>query len=55
MQTKVIYSKWLAAELRKLGFNLLYTDVNNNFPQFNTYVFEDSPQLQTAITSLTRK
>lgn len=52
---KVIYSKWLAYELRVRGFNLLRTGVNENFPQYNTWVFEDTVELQKAITELTQK
>lgn len=51
----VIYTKWLAAELREQGFRLIRLGVNKNFPQFNTYVFEDCEDLQIAIRQLTRK
>lgn len=54
-KTKTIYSKWLAIELRRLGFKIIRTDVNDNHPQYDTYIFEDTPQLQRAITELTRK
>lgn len=52
---QIIYSKWLAAELRKQGFRLIGTGINENFPQFITYIFEDSQELQKAITSLTKR
>lgn len=55
MEEKVIYAKWLAYELRKQGFKLIRTDINENFPQFNTYVFEFTPELDKAIAALTRK
>lgn len=55
MNEYTIYSKWLALELRRRGFKLLRTGINNNFPQYNTYIFEDSEQLQKTITALTRK
>ena len=32
MEEKVIYAKWLALELRKQGFKLIRTDINENFP-----------------------
>lgn len=44
-----IYSKKLALQLRKQGFTFLRTGINENFPQFNTYIFEDSEELQKAI------
>lgn len=50
---KVIYTRWLALELRKQGFKLLRTGINENFPQFNTYIFEDSAELDLAIGELT--
>ncbi len=42
----VIYTKRIAYELRKQGFKLIRTDINPNFPQYITYIFENSPQLQ---------
>jgi hypothetical protein len=36
---RVIYSKRLALELRKQGFVLLRTDINNHFPQYDVYIF----------------
>lgn len=50
---KVIYTKWLALALRKEGFKLLRTGINENFPQFDTYIFEDSAELDIAIGRLT--
>ena len=55
MEEKVIYAKWLAYKLRKQGFKLIRTDINENFPQYNTYVFEFTPELDKAIAALTRK
>ena len=55
MKEYTIYSKWLAYELRKQGFRIIRTEVNKNFPQFDTYVFADSEQLQNTITKLTNK
>lgn len=47
----VIYTRKLAYELRKKGFKLLRTDVNKNFPQYNTYIFEDTPELRAQMPS----
>ena len=55
MSEKIIYSKWLAFELRERGFQLLRTGVNKNFPQYNTYIFQDSIELNKAIEHLTNK
>lgn len=52
---QIIFSKWLAYELRKQGFRLIRTDINKNFPQFYCWVFEDCEDLQIAIRYLTAK
>lgn len=55
MNEKVIYSKWLAYELRKLGFKILRTDINPNFPQYDVYIFEETPRLLQELSRLTRE
>lgn len=50
-----IYTKWLALALREQGFRLIRTGINQNFPQYITYVFEDCEDLQIAIRALTKK
>lgn len=50
-----IYAKWLALALRKQGFRIIRTEVNENYPQYDTYVFEDNDDLQIAISQLTKK
>lgn len=52
MMEYTIYSKKMAFKLRELGFKLLRTGINKNFPQYNTYIFEDSADLRQAITEL---
>ena len=51
----IIYSKWLAYELRMQGYKLIRTEVNRNFPQFICWVFEDSADLQHAIRTTTEQ
>lgn len=48
---RIIYSKRLALELRKQGFVLLRTGINENFPQYDTYIFQDDEKLQDAINA----
>ena len=50
-----IYSKRLALELRLKGFKILRTGVNPNYPQFDTYIFEDSHELQMAIKNQSKR
>ena len=47
-----VYTKWLALKLREQGFRLIRTGINQNFPQYITYVFEDCEDLQIAIRQL---
>lgn len=54
VKEQIIFSKWLAYELRKQGFKLIRTDVNRNYPQFDVWVFENSTDLQCAIAYLTK-
>lgn len=51
---QIIYTKWLAYELRKQGFKFIRAEINPNHPQFYCYVFEDNKDLQIAISYLTR-
>lgn len=55
MNTYKIYSRWLAVELRKQGFKILATDINEYHPQYIVWIFENSPTLQSAITALTQQ
>ena len=50
-----IYSRRLAYALRQQGFRIIRTEVNEKKPQFDTYIFENSLDLQIAITTLTKK
>ena len=50
-----IYTRWLAVELRKQGFRIIRTEVNEKFPQYDCWVFEDSTDLQIAISYLTKR
>lgn len=51
----IIFSKWLAYELRKQGFRLIRTDINRNYPQYDCWVFENNEDLQIAIRYLTSR
>lgn len=55
MEEKIIYSKRVAYELRKLGFRIIRLDVNPHFPQFNTYVFLNTLEFQEALDKLLSK
>ena len=57
MENKIyrIYTKRIAYELRKQGFKFVGTDVNENFPQYLVYLFEDTPALHKALVEITAK
>ena len=50
---KIIYTKWLAYELRKQGFPIVRVEVNPNKPQFDCYVFAETPEFIAALVKLT--
>lgn len=50
-----IYTRWLAYELRKLGFKIVGTDVNEYHPEYTVWLFKNSPELQRAIPNLTER
>lgn len=55
MKEKIIYMPWIAAKLREQGFELLRTGVNPHKPQFDTYIFEETPELLEALTRITKQ
>jgi len=54
-QTYRIYTRWLAVELRKLGFKIIATDINEYHPEYTVWVFENNQKLQAAISKLTKE
>lgn len=54
MSEKVIYTKRIAYELRKQGFPIVRVEVNPNKPEFDCYVFAETPELMRALTALTK-
>ena len=51
----IVYTKWLALALRKQGFKLLGTGINERFPQYDTYIFEETEELHNAIYDLSAR
>lgn len=50
-KTFTIFSRKLAIYLRNKGFRILCTRPNNLYPQYDCYIFSNSPELQSAILS----
>ncbi len=46
---KEIYSMKLATYLRKLGFKIEAVEVNPYKPEFNMWLFKDTPELRDAM------
>ena len=51
----VIYSKNLAYTLRQMGFKIIDVGINEKYPQFDTYIFENTEELTQTIYKLTNK
>ncbi len=51
----VIYSKNLAYTLRQKGFKIIDVGINEKYPQFDTYIFENTEELNQIIYELTKK
>ena len=47
-----IYTRRIAYLLRQKGFKIVKTEINKNHPQFDVYIFLNSPELQAALTGL---
>lgn len=50
-----IYTRWVAVALRRLGFKILYVDVNEYHPEFDVWVFKNTDAFQKALTEITTK
>lgn len=55
MNEYTIYTKWVAYELRKRGFQIIRTDINPNKPQFSCWIFPKSKELLAALTEITNR
>ena len=55
MAEKIIYSKWVAYELRKQGFPIVRVEINPNKPQFDCWVFAETAEMLDALTKITSK
>lgn len=49
MKTKAIRSRKIAFQLRKMGFSIIGTSPNRFKPEFDVYIFENTPELQKAL------
>lgn len=54
MKEKVIFSRKMAYELRKAGFNIIRVEPNRRKPEFDVYIFEDTQDLCDAMNKLSK-
>ena len=54
LNEKKIFNRRLALALRKRGFEIINTEPNFYKPEFDVYVFENSAELQSALTEITQ-
>ena len=51
---KKVFTRKLAVELRERGFDIIGTEPNMYKPQFDVYLFEDTPELQQALGDINK-
>lgn len=54
MKERVIYTRKMAYELRKMGFKIIRVIPDKKKPYFDNYIFEDSLELQQAMKQLSK-
>lgn len=54
IMTIEIYSMKMATYLRKLGFRIVSVEVNPYKPHFDMWLFEDTPELRTAMSKFNK-
>lgn len=52
---KIVFTRKMAYELRKLGFKIIRTEPDMKRPEFDNYVFEDSIELQKAMAQISNR
>ena len=55
MKEKVIYSRWLAIELIKAGFPVEKVEQNPTKPNFNCWVFAETPEFLVAFSNIANR
>lgn len=52
---KIIYTSWMAYELRKLGYEIIRTEINPKHPHLDCYVFEDSKEFERDLHKISKR
>ena len=54
-KVKVVYTRWVAYELRKQGLKILRTEPNPKHPELDCWIFKDTTKFQEALEKLSQK
>lgn len=49
-----VYTRWIALELRRQGYKIIGTDINEYNPEFKVWIFEDTPEFQEAFKKISQ-
>lgn len=52
MNEKIVYMGWIAYELKKRGFKYKRIEINPNRPEYNCYIYDETPELLKAFTEI---
>ena len=55
MKEKIIYTRWVAQELRKQGFSIIRVEPNPKKPELDSYVFAATKEMLNAFTAITNR
>jgi hypothetical protein len=55
MKEKIIYTRWLANALVKAGFPVVRVEENPNKPNFDCWVFAETPDFKLAYVNISNK
>ena len=55
MTEKKVYTRRIAYELRLKGFKIIRLEPNPNRPEFNIYVFQNTPELESAFKEVVER
>ena len=49
-----VYTRWVAVELRRLGFKIIGVDVNEYNPEFKVWIFEETEEFMNAFRKVSQ-
>lgn len=49
-----VYTRWIALELRRQGYKIIGTDINEYNPEFKVWIFEETPQFIEAFRTVSQ-